>query len=62
MRIKIESDVFGTLGRTPFILSDADIIGLHYVENSRGRVFDIVDEQLFFLMVVKYGITFKRLD
>lgn len=61
MRIKIEPEGFGTLKDGPFIC-DAEEIGLRYVENSMGRVYDVIDKQLFFLMVVEHGITFTRLD
>jgi hypothetical protein len=61
MRIKIELSEFGT-SKGKHILFDAEEIGLRYVENSMGRVFDTIDEQLFFLMVIKHGITFTRLD
>jgi hypothetical protein len=41
-------------------LDDADL-GLKYISNSRN-LFDVIDKQLFFLMVIKYGITFEEIE
>jgi len=42
----------------PFELEDSDL-GLNYISNSRN-VFDVIDEQIFFLMVVKHSIVFEE--
>ena len=42
----------------PFELEDSDL-GLKYISNSRN-LFDVIDKPLFFLMVVKYSISFEE--
>lgn len=58
MRIKINANEWGTLrDDQPTILIEEEI-GLRYVENSRRTMFDVIDKELFFLSVIKYGISF----
>ncbi len=42
----------------PFELEDSDL-GLKYISNSRN-VFDVIDKQIFFLMVIKHSIVFEE--
>jgi len=48
------------------IVCDSEEIGLRYIaiyiKKNFARVYDIIDEQLFFLKVVEHGITFEKLD
>jgi hypothetical protein len=66
MRIKIETDGWGTLTGEMIIVCDSEEIGLRYIaiyiKKNFARVYDIIDEQLFFLKVVEHGITFEKLD
>lgn len=60
MTIVIYGGGFGTFNPIFDKLND---IGLKYTTNIKAGVFyDIVDEKLFFLSVIKHGITFKKAD
>jgi hypothetical protein len=57
MRIKIIKDESPYI---PFELKDSDL-GLKYIPNSRN-LFDVIDKPLFFLMVIKYSISFEEIE
>ena len=61
MKIKIDHDKWGTLFDDAAMPFDEEV-GLSYVKNSRRTMFDVIDKELFFLSIIKYGITFTNLD
>lgn len=61
MKIKIDHNEWGNLFDDPAMPFDEEV-GLSYVKNSGRTIFDVIDKKLFFLGVVKYGITFKTID
>jgi len=57
-RIEIYGNGWGTYNPNIFNMQD---IGIKYLKRQAGTNFDIVDEELFFLSVIKYGITFNEI-
>ena len=56
MMIRIRKDE--NPNNIPFELKDSDL-GLKYIPDSRN-LFEVIDKQLFFLMVIKYSILFEE--
>lgn len=52
MRIKLE------IKRIPLTYEDAHKIGVQYVFGTHGAIYDVIDEQLFMLAVIQYGLKF----
>lgn len=56
-RIEIYGNGWGTYNP---IISNIQDIGIKYPRREAGTNFEIVDKELFFLSVIKYGITFNE--
>jgi hypothetical protein len=58
MRIKISD--WGTLASSFTYLEDGDI-GIRYINLSKN-LYKVLDKELFFLSVIKYGIAFEEIN
>ena len=42
----------------PLTFEEASKIGVEYVFHTHGVIYDVIDEHLFFLSVIQYGLKF----
>ena len=61
VKINIHENGWGSLRYEQPMLCE-EKVGLLHVENSMMSIFDVIDEKLFFLSVIKYGMSFTVLD
>lgn len=65
-RIKIDHNGWGRwfyeIDATDSCASSVENIGLKQLKRGYGRLFNVVNEKVFMLAVIKYGLIFKEVD
>ena len=61
-RIRVDPEGWGDYWWEPHNEKALEELGLEYIKRSYGVLYNIIDENLFFLNAIKHGFVFKEVN